>query len=137
MLNPTGMVETDCLLLALMRAGPDRAVWRQAIVDHGVPEEFFAVAAYFDLPPDSGQSPEAILSEAEPTDSMVEESLAALDGLLWRWKSPLQREWYPYLMGLRADLLFRGGRMDPLRVKKTFPPLLAPLGLRGAVDRKG
>ena len=136
MLNPTGMVETDLLLLTLMRVGPDRAVWRQTIADFGVPEEFFAIAEYLDLPPDPGRSPETAPGAAGPTDSMVEESLAALDVLLWRWKSPLQREWYPYLMGLRADILFRGGRMDPLRVGKTFPPLLTPLGLGGLSDPK-
>ena len=137
MLNPTGMVETDCLLLALMRAGPERAAWRRAVAEHGVPGEFFAVAAHFDLPPDPGRPPEAARGGAGPTESMAEESLAALDVLLWRWKSPLQREWYPHLMGLRADILFRDGRMDPLRVEKTFPPMLAPLGLSDMPDSKG
>ena len=131
MLNPTGMVETDRLLLALMRAGPDRGAWRRAIIDDGVPGEFLDIAAWFDLPPDpdgplGGGPAEAAYSAAGPDDL-----LKAVDALLWRWKSPLQREWYPYLMGFRADILHRDGRMDPLRVEKTFPPLLAPLAREG------
>ena len=136
MLNPTGMVETDCLLLALTRAGPDRAAWRRTLVEHGVPEEFLAVAAYFDLPPDPGQPPEAGLPDTGFPGTGAEGLLAALDTLLWRWKGGLQREWYPFLMGLRADILYRDGRMDPLRVEKTFPPLLAPLGLKDPGGRK-
>ena len=137
MLNPTGMVGTDCLLLALMHAGPERAAWRRAVAEHGVPEEFFTVAGFFDLPPDPGRPPEAARDGGRLSAAMVGESLAALDVLLWRWKSPLQREWYPHLMGLRADILFRDGRMDPLRVAKTFPPLLAPPGGAGAGDQGG
>ena len=134
MINPTGMVETDCLLLALMNAGPGRTSWRRTLLEHGVPEAFFAVAAFFNLPPDPDQPPEAERHDATFSGTVVEELLEALDVLLWRWKDPLQREWYPFLMGLRADILYRDDRMDIARIDRTFPPLLSSLGQTG---RKG
>ena len=53
-----------------------------------------------------------------------EKALDALDELLWRWKTPLSREWYPFLMALRQDILLGDGQMDALRRAKTLPPLL-------------
>ena len=124
MLNPTGLVETDCLLLALTGAGPDRAAWRRVFADHNVPEEFFAVAAFFDLPPDPDLPP----GEGIPREGMGSKEadglLEALDVLLWRWKAPLQREWYPFLKGLRDDILHLVGRKDAPRADTAFPPPL-------------
>ena len=51
--------------------------------------------------------------------------LDALDELLWRWKTPLSREWYPWLYGLRHDLLLAAGKLSPDRVLKTQTPPLA------------
>jgi hypothetical protein len=50
--------------------------------------------------------------------------LDALDELLWRWKSPLAQEWYPFLMGLRGDLLMLRGEADEFRQAKILPPYL-------------
>jgi len=44
--------------------------------------------------------------------------------LLWRWKSPLQREWYPHLMGLKQDILLSNGKLSLERIEKTQ---MAPL----------
>ena len=56
-------------------------------------------------------------------------ALAALDILLWRWKSPLQREWYPYLMGLKQDILLANGELPLERIEKTqMAPLARQLG---------
>ena len=55
----------------------------------------------------------------------VQAMLTALDDLLWRWKSPLAREWYPYLFGLRQDLLLISGEMEEERIAKTHTPVLA------------
>ena len=134
LLNPTGMVETDLLLLELTRAGPDQGAWRKAFLDHGVPEAFFGIAPFFDLPPDPDQPPGSGRVEEVLAATGTEELLKSLDELLWRWKSPLQIEWYPFLMGLRSDILYRDGKMDPLRIDKVFPPLLAATG---HLNRKG
>jgi hypothetical protein len=125
-LNPTGLVHTDALLLALMAAGDDAVAWRKVIMAHDVPEAFFNISTFFDLPPD----PDAALSEDPFDHGKTVAWLESLDTLLWRWKSPLQREWYPYLMGLRGDILYRRGDMKALRQHKTFPPLLSPTKTR-------
>ncbi|MGC6484834.1 MAG: beta-N-acetylglucosaminidase domain-containing protein [Candidatus Puniceispirillales bacterium] len=121
-LNPTGMPLTDALLLALMAAGDDEDAWQKSLRAHDVPEAFFTVAAFFDRPPDpAAPLPDDLFDPARAGDW-----LDSLDTLLWRWKSPLQREWYPFLMGLRGDLLYRTGAMDSLRRHKVFPPLITP-----------
>jgi hypothetical protein len=68
------------------------------------------VAYYFDAP--YGFAPKF----APPP---VEVALAAVDQLLWQWKSRLQREWYPVLMGLKQDLLIADQQMPDERIAKT------------------
>ena len=129
MLNPTGMIETDLLLLELMAGARDQAgrgseagktYWRDVMQKSAVPEEFFDIAAYFDAP--YGFTTEFAMPSAKT-------SLAALEILLWRWKSPLQREWYPYLMGLKQDILLANGELPLERIEKTqMAPLARQLG---------
>src|SRR5690606_40322860 len=48
------------------------------------------------------------------TPRKIAEYRAALKPLIWVWKSPLQREWYPYLYALDADLrLLERGKDAP------------------------
>ena len=124
MLNPTGMIETDLLLLGLMAGGRDQAgrgseagkiYWRELMQKAAVPDVFFDIAAYFDAP--YGFAAEFAMPSAKT-------ALAALDILLWRWKSPLQREWYPHLMGLKQDILLANGELPLERIEKTQ---MAPL----------
>ena len=49
----------------------------------------------------------------------------AIETLLWKWKGPLAREWYPFLFGLKHDLLIETGQLPDLRVVKTQTPALA------------
>ena len=51
--------------------------------------------------------------------------LEALEELLWQWKGQLAREWYPYLFGLKGDLLIAGGDMENERISKTQTNALA------------
>jgi hypothetical protein len=129
MLNPTGMIETDLLLLELMAGARDRAGrgseagnahWCELMQKAAVPDTFFDIAAYFDAP--YGFAAEFSMPSAKT-------ALAALDILLWRWKSPLQREWYPYLMGLKQDILLANGELPLERIEKTqMAPLARQLG---------
>ena len=127
MLNPTGMIETDLLLLGLMAGARDQAgrgseagkiYWRELMQKAAVPDAFFDIAAYFDAPYGFA---------AEFSMPSVKTVLAALDILLWRWKSPLQREWYPHLMGLKQDILLANGELPLERIEKTQ---MAPLARR-------
>ncbi|MCE2516465.1 MAG: beta-N-acetylglucosaminidase domain-containing protein [Alphaproteobacteria bacterium] len=128
MLNPTGMVRTDQLLLELMTVDDDKG-WRDALKAHGVPDAFFAVADAFAQPPHPDQ-PDPDLTFDDPAAA-----LAALDELLWRWKTPLSREWYPFLMGLRQDILITTGAADALRRRKILPPLLNNLAFNNPLDK--
>ena len=108
LLNGTGMPETDKLLLGLM-AGKDRkALFTKA----GIPAAFTSVESCFWHPIFSGQ-PEAAV-EFEP-----QRILEAVEELLWHWKGPLAREWYPYLFGLKTDILIAVGKMEVERIAKT------------------
>lgn len=114
MLNATGMVETDQLLLGLMAKGLDAkgkpGDWQNEMLAHGVPDAFFTIAAAFQ-------------HQANPT-LPDKKWLRDLDELLWQWKSPLAREWYPYLLGLRGDVLMLLGEADAGRQAKIMPPVL-------------
>ena len=124
-LNPTGMIETDLLLLAIMQESRDadsdaarHAAWDRVMAAHDVPDAFRVVAGFFDAP--YGFEPAFTLPDTAA-------ALAALDQLLWRWKSPLQREWYPLLMGLKHDLAIGDATLPLIRLQKTQ---LAPLATR-------
>ena len=118
LLSPTGMIATDKLLLTIMAAGDDEKAWAAALKAHNVPDAFHKIAPFFDLPP----HPETDYIEPELND--VEGLLEALDILLWNWKSDLAREWYPFLMGLKQDIMLITGKTSDLRKRKSLPDLL-------------
>ena len=138
MFNLTGMLHTDCLLLDLIQAGEDDTPRKAVLSYHGVPEAFYTIAAFFDLPPNIRAS--SIEWSADDTPTGIDKGgidkggidkenahkwLQALDVLLWEWKAPLQREWYPWLMALRGDILMASGQADNTRIAKITPPILA------------
>ncbi len=130
LLNPTGMLHTDCLLLDVMAStcapGADAVqVWQDALLRHGVPPAFQAVARFLYHPVFNGDA----FAPPEPATSDTHE---AIEECLWRWKTPLSREWYPFLFGLKLDLLLEKGAMSPLRIRKTqSAPLAMRLGVAG------
>ena len=123
LLNPTGMVNTDCLLLTLMADGLRQmgtnddeldmvSSWRNILSNHSVPEAFFHIAPYFDLP---------VFNSSGPADACTDSACIreAIEDCLWRWKTPLSREWYGAIFGLKHDLLTLSGEHAPLRIHKT------------------
>lgn len=131
MLNGTGLIETDLLLLSIMAAGEDKAAWCAALAQAGVPEDFHHLSRWFDLPVANDSVPPP---PAPPTDATFE----ALETLLWQWKAPLAREWYPFLFGLKHDLLLATGKLPDLRVQKTQTAALSQyLGSRksGCIEK--
>ena len=136
LLNGTGLPATDRLLLALMADGlgpgpgsdtDDDTIERalSLLERHGVPRAFRRVASAFRHPTTNDRL-DAPYPALEPTP----DTLAALEELLWRWKTPLAREWYPFLMSLRHDLLIDADALPPDRVRKTQSPPLARRLLR-------
>lgn len=137
MLNATGLVFTDCLLLELMAKVIDRpsvldtpektaetavVEWLDVLSTHGVPKAFLKISDYFYHPVfNQKQAQKARKGElTDPYNTVgVNDSLKAIEECLWRWKTPLSREWYPYIFGLKHDLLSSIGRLPPERVVKT------------------
>ena len=64
---------------------------------HGVPIIFYKIKQYF-LKPNFGSNPSPNILNANI------KHIEAIDFLLWKWKSDLSREWYPYLFTLKHDL---------------------------------
>lgn len=130
-LNPTGLPFTDALLIDVLAAERQRvanglseqAAWRAVLDRHGVPKAFDAIADFFDAPIFNTKH----RVQARSAYSL-QQQLEALDTLTWRWKSALAREWFPYLMSLRHDLLIEARDLPWHRVRKTQSlPLSAAL----------
>ena len=84
----------------------------------GVPAVFAHIEYCLWHPVFSGQPRAAALPDPQGV-------LEALEELLWQWKGQLAREWYPYLFGLKGDLLIAGGDMENERIYKTQTNALA------------
>jgi beta-N-acetylglucosaminidase. len=125
LLNPTGLVYTDIFLLDLLAAfrngnDPQKA-WQSQISKLPFAKELALIAPFIDLPYSS--LPQRMLSAGN-----IKRCQAALKKLIWEWKSPLQREWYPFLYMLDCDLtLIRQtpGRNARQWIEKKYPALLA------------
>ncbi len=136
--NPTGLPATDALIMTLVAKDRDLTrnttnthnieitnarhnAWLQCLENVGVPESFQRISHYFRSPvfsstSESLQTDKATAPEQQQSDHSAE--LDAIDELLWRWKSPLAREWYPYLLGLKQDLMTAAGGVSDLRIRK-------------------
>jgi hyaluronoglucosaminidase len=122
MINPTGLIETDLLILDIINATKNNLhptlIWKKTLLKHQVPSQFFDVSNYF-LQPDFGQHP--AINKA----TILSKTIESLNFLLWKWKSPLSREWYPFLLGLKHDLQIMTNDFTSERIIKTQTKALA------------
>jgi hyaluronoglucosaminidase len=132
MLNPTGLYHTDIFLVnvlgGFLRGLSPLAGWRKATRDAGVPREFITIAPLL-------SSPFTRVDLKTLTPAKVKTYRAALKPLIWIWKSPLQREWYPYLYALDGDLrlLEKGeGAPDEAWVRKKYSVIAAAMLLKSS-----
>ena len=116
MINPTGLIKTDLLILDIIASCFNKKLsmneWLRILNNHGVPKIFNKIKQFF-LKPDFGPSPQP--SSFDTSDKHFE----ALDFLLWKWKGELSREWYPYLFGLKHDLQLKKNILTSERLIKT------------------
>jgi hyaluronoglucosaminidase len=134
LLNPTGLVEVDKIYLdqlAAWRSGePIQSAWRKAMARAGVPKGLLKLVGYLNLP----QTP---IAAKALTPKAIAKARSWLKPLIWNWKSPLQRELYPYLFMLDADLrLAEAQPLDPAWVRKRFTPIVAETLLAGALRNR-
>jgi len=122
MINPTGLIETDLLILDIIKATRNnlhpKSIWKKTLNRHNVPSQFFDISDYF-MKPNFGQRP--VINKANISTKAIE----SLDFLLWKWKSPLSREWYPFLLGLKQDLQMMTNDFTSERIIKTQTKALA------------
>jgi hyaluronoglucosaminidase len=126
MLNPTGLVHTDCLLLSRVsgykKHRPPAGVWKAGLHDFSFKKQILAVSRFFN-------SPFTRITARDMTPDKIKTVRKALRSLLWDWKSPLQREWYPYLYMLDTDISLlqktAAGSATEEWIMKKYPPVLS------------
>ena len=122
MINPTGLIETDLLILDIIKetqnSDQPNKVWKAIILKHKIPMSFLNLKKYF-LKPAFGKSPN--IKEIIALSKNIEN----LDFLLWKWKTPLSREWFPFLLGLKHDLQLSQMVLSSDRIIKTQTEPLA------------
>ncbi len=101
LINPTGLIKTDLLILDIFGKSIigeiSKNEWENILINHNVPKKFLKIKKYF-LKPDFGLNPSTQSIKIKKGDIEI------LDFLLWEWKCELSIEWYPYLFGLKQDL---------------------------------
>ena len=116
MINPTGLINTDLLILDIinntMNTERPTEVWLKTLNDHGVPLVFNKIKKFF-LKPVFGSGLRLNPYKINSTHFKV------LEFLLWSWKGKLSREWYPYLFGLKQDLQINQSILTSERLIKT------------------
>ena len=116
MINPTGLIKTDLLILDIFGFSVFEKFslqkWENIITAHEIPKVFFKIKKFF-LRPDFGQNP------STQTYNISNDDIEILDHLLWKWKGKLSREWYPYLFGLKQDLQINKNLLTSERIVKT------------------
>ena len=128
MINPTGLIKTDLLILDLFSNNLNNKFsikeWEKTLNFHGVPKIFIKIKKFF-LKPDFGLNP-----KIQPFD-VKNEYFEALDFLLWKWKGQLSREWYPFMFGLKQDLQINKKYLTSKRIIKTQTMPLSELLNKG------
>ena len=116
MINPTGLIRTDLLILDIFASNLNGKIdikeWKKILDYHGVPEAFIKIKKFF-LKPNFGSNPKIKPINVRTND------FAALDFLLWKWKGKLSREWYPFIFGLKHDLQINKELLSSERKIKT------------------
>ena len=101
LINPTGLIKTDLLILDIFGKSIigkiSKNEWENILINHNVPKKFLKIKKYF-LRPDFGLNPSTQSIKIKKSDIEI------LDFLLWEWKCEISIEWYPYLFGLKQDL---------------------------------
>ena len=116
MVNPTGLINTDLMILDIVANNRSKNLfineWEKILKAHGVPVIFYKIKRYF-FKPDFGSDPLPNTFSANIKD------IETIDFLLWKWKSDLSREWYPYLFSLKHDLQLKLNILTSERLIKT------------------
>ena len=115
MINGTGMIETDKLIIEIVNKTAfknNNSLWKNILLKNNVPSIFFTICEDF-------MSPSFTFENKIKQFKYSKETYEALDFLLWRWKTKISREWYPYLLKFKHDLQILDKRLSFNRILKT------------------
>ena len=116
MLNLTGMINTDLLLLDIVsnckQSSSKFNAWKKALRSNDIPKQFLSVYKFFEKP---NLSYEKKLNPIKFNENIFKD----LDFLIWKWKTPLSIEWYPFLLNLKHDLQILTNKLAFNRILKT------------------
>ena len=109
------MIETDKLIIEIVNKTAlknDNLLWKNILLKNNVPSIFFTICRYF-------MSPSFTFEKKIKQFKHSKKTYEALDFLLWRWKTKISREWYPYLLNFKHDLQILDKRLSFNRILKT------------------
>ena len=113
MINPTGLIETDLLIIDIVGNNLNNSDnWKTVLSKNNVPHIFFKISKFFEHPNFTTKSKFKVFK-------YTNKEIDVLDKLLWNWHTDLSREWYPFLMGLKIDLQINVGVLTKDRIIKT------------------
>ena len=116
MINGTGMVTTDCLILDIVKncmySSNKKIAWEKSLMANNVHNDFLKIAMFF-------YSPVTNNDKKIIPIKYKKEIIHILDQLLWEWKTELSREWYPYLLMLKQDVQIFSNDLSFKRILKT------------------
>ena len=116
LVNLTGLIETDLFLLDLIFFSDTSDLktkpLEKVIAIHKIPRQFIDISNFFSRPHCNDDNKLKLIK-------IKKKSVRSIDHLLWKWKSNLAMEWYPFLMSLKHDLLIYKNLLDEDRIKKT------------------
>lgn len=116
LINPTGMINTDLFILDIVAISKDEKNYiynhEMTLKKHNIPKQFQLIQHYFNIP--HFNSSTGIILKTEPNKNIID----ALDYLLWKWKSKLSLEWYPFLMILKQDINIQLNEYNNSRIIK-------------------
>ena len=116
LINGTGLIETDLLILDIVRSSinsdhPENT-WKKVIKQRKIPDDFLSFKNYFLSP---NFSSDKNLKKIKNAKKIYHK----LDNLLWNWKCDLSIEWFPYLLNLKHDIQLYHGNLSYDRILKT------------------
>ncbi len=116
MINGTGLINTDKLILEIVKETADKKYsykrWKHTLLRNNIPKQFFKICREFLEPTLSNQN--------KMKKIIYDKSIySSIDFLLWKWKDDLSREWYNYILNFKHDLQILNNELSLNRILKT------------------
>jgi len=127
LINPTGMIETDLIIIDIVsncnELQNSKIAYDMALKKNKIPQQFKDLFKFFDSPNYNGDL-KSVNIEIKKT------IFDSIEFMLWEWKSNVAIEWYPYLLGLKHDLQLNLKILPSNRILKTQTNPLSNMLLR-------